>query len=70
MMFKINYTKFVTNIAKFKKDLKVDKSEFDLTILATAAPSCYANIIAKNENFDLCIATNFTDSNFNDEFEN
>jgi hypothetical protein len=66
----INYTKFVTKIAKFKKDLNVDKSEFDITILATAAPYCYANIIAKNENFDLCIATNFTDSNFNDEFEN
>lgn len=66
----INYTKFVSHIAKFKKDLKVDKSQFDLTILATAAPSCYANIVAKNENFDLCIATNFTDSNFNTEFEN
>lgn len=66
----IDYAKFVVNIDKFKKDLKVDKTEFDMTILATAAPSCYANIIAKNENFNLCIATNFTTSNFNDEFEN
>lgn len=66
----IDYTKFVNTIDKFKKDLKVDKKQFDLTILATAAPYCYANIIANNENFDLCIATNFKDSIFNDEFEN
>lgn len=66
----IDYEKFVNSILKFKRDLKVNDKEFDITILATAAPSCYANIVAKNENYDLCIATNFTNSIFNDEFEN
>lgn len=66
----IDYSKFVDSIASFKRDLKIKKSEFDITILATAAPFCYANIIAKNENFHLCLATNFPDSNFNDQFEN
>ena len=45
-------------------------SKFDIKILATAAPNCYAEIIAEEENFDLCMATNFTNSTFNPEFEN
>jgi len=43
---------------------------FHIKILATAAPTCYANIIAKKEHFDICLGTDFLDSNFNSTFEN
>ena len=66
----VDYSRFVNGISKFKRDLQIEKSKFDLTILATAAPNCYAEIIAKNANFDVCLATNYPNSNFNAEFEN
>ena len=66
----INQSKFVKSISEYKRNLNVEKSEFDITILATAAPSSYAEIIAKNENFGLCMATNYLGSAFHAEFEN
>lgn len=67
----IDYIKFVNSIVKKKRILpEVYGKDFDIKILATAAPSCYAKIIAKNEKFDLCIGTDFSDSSFNTTFEN
>ncbi|GAA4815680.1 haloacid dehalogenase-like hydrolase [Litoribaculum gwangyangense] len=67
----IDYNAFVNSITKKKNQISaVNISNFDLTILATAAPSCYANIIAKNEGFDICFGTNFPNGKFNLAFEN
>ncbi|NOY47172.1 MAG: haloacid dehalogenase-like hydrolase [Chlorobi bacterium] len=67
----IDYQEFVGSISFAKRDLLLlKKRSFDITILATAAPSCYAKIIAKNECFDLCLGTEFPITNFNTEYEN
>lgn len=61
---------FVSGIALKKRDLPVSKTNFDITILATGAPSCYASIIAKKEAFDYCISTDFPEQGFYDTYEN
>lgn len=66
----LDYSRFVSGISKFKRDLQIDKKQFDHTILATAAPSCYAKIIAINENFEVCQGTEFPISSFDEKFEN
>lgn len=67
----IDYQKFVKNISIHKISIPLIKdNSFDIKMLATAAPFCYANIISENENFDLCIATNFPSEKFNNTFEN
>ncbi|MEZ4856689.1 MAG: hypothetical protein R2812_09475 [Gelidibacter sp.] len=67
----IDCQKFVNRISIKKRHLSIlNDTSFDIKILATAAPSCYATIIAKNENFDVCLGTNFTDSAFDETFEN
>lgn len=67
----IDYQKFVSSILLKKRNIEVlnDKS-FDIKILATAAPLCYAELIAKNEKLDVCLGTNFPVSEFDSEFEN
>ena len=67
----IDCQKFVNRISIKKRHLSIlNDTSFNIKILATAAPSCYATIIAKNENFDVCLGTNFTDSAFDETFEN
>ena len=66
----IGYKKFVSSISKYKREIEAIKNNFDLKILATAAPSCYASIIAKNEQFHTCLGTNFPTKSFHDRFEN
>lgn len=66
----IDYNYFVTLINSKKRNLSVLKENFDIKILATAAPYCYARIIADNEKFDVCIATHMPTIKFNKEFEN
>jgi phosphoserine phosphatase len=67
----LNYNKFVKSISLKKRNLSILKdTSFDVKILATAAPSCYANSIAKNEQFHVCLGTNFPNSNFDNDFEN
>lgn len=67
----IDYQKFTNNISIFKRNIStIGEDRYDLKILATAAPSCYANIIAKNEGFDVCLGTDFPVLNFDSEFEN
>ncbi len=67
----IDYSKFVDQINSKKRDIAVlNDSDFETKILATAAPSCYADIIAKREMFDVCLATQFRASGFVKEFEN
>lgn len=67
----IDFNEFVNSISNEKRELKILKdSSFDIKILATAAPLCYASIIAKNNGFPICLATDFPDSNFNSSFEN
>ncbi|NNL16567.1 MAG: hypothetical protein HKO81_08000 [Flavobacteriaceae bacterium] len=68
---RIDYSEYITSISQKKRDLSlISDGNFNLKILATAAPSCYANIISENECFDLCIATEFPNSKFNNEFDN
>ncbi|MEC3907307.1 hypothetical protein VOI54_09785 [Tamlana sp. 2201CG12-4] len=67
----IDYKTFVSSIANKKRDISIIKEErFFIRILATGAPSCYANIIANIEKFDICISTDFPEFNFNDRFDN
>ena len=67
----INYKEFVDSISNKMRslDLLKDKS-FTTKILATAAPSCYANIIANQNQFDVCLGTEFPISKFDVNFEN
>lgn len=68
---KLDYKAFVSNIAKYKNEIKqLEASNFDIKILATAAPSCYATIIAENEGFNTCLATNFPETSYRKDFEN
>jgi phosphoserine phosphatase len=67
----VDYLDFLNTIDRKKRELTVLKDKtFDIKILATAAPACYAKIIAEKEQFDVCLATDFPDSNFNSTFEN
>ncbi len=67
----IDYKKFVNSISLHKRYIPLLKEKsFDIKILATAAPSCYATIIAKNNSFDLCLGTDFPSENYNNAFEN
>jgi phosphoserine phosphatase len=67
----IDYHEFVNSIACKKRDiLALSDDSYDIKILATAAPSCYSNLIAKNEGFDLCLGTDFPSSKFDKDFEN
>lgn len=67
----IDYQEFVKSISNYKRDIpQTYDNNFDIKILATAAPSCYANIISQKENFNFCLSTDFPNSNFNQEFEN
>ena len=67
----IDYNEFVVKISKYKVEFKpVTDKAFTTKILATAAPTCYAGIIAKNEGFNVCLGTDFTESKYNSNFEN
>lgn len=67
----IDFEKFVNSISNWKRDISILKdNSYDIKILATAAPFCYAHIIAQNEHFNICQATNFPTSKFSKEFEN
>lgn len=67
----LNYNDFVNKIASNKRELSILKdTSFNIKILATAAPSCYAELIAKNENFDVCLSTIFPKIEFYKGFEN
>ncbi|OBQ55504.1 hypothetical protein VQ01_08595 [Tamlana sp. s12] len=66
-----NYTKFVESLPKNKRtDIQCLNNSNSLKILATAAPLCYAKIIAEKEGFNYCIATEFTNVPFSGDFEN
>ena len=68
---KINYEAFVSSLSNYKNHLKViEDTTFDIKILATAAPNCYSKIIALNEGFDVCLATNTPEKNYKSDFEN
>lgn len=67
----IDYSDFLNTIYIKKRDFAILKDEsFDIKILATAAPTCYAKIIAEREHFQVCLGTDFPDSNFDSTFEN
>ncbi|RED48416.1 HAD family hydrolase [Seonamhaeicola aphaedonensis] len=66
----IDFIEFVKLIEAKKNDISVLKDFFNIKILATGAPNLYANIIAKNEGFDVCLATNFPRTGFDQKFEN
>lgn len=66
----INYEAFVNSISSKKRVIpQLRDTIFNVKILATAAPSCYANIIAKNEGL-VCLGTDFPNTRFNQTFEN
>ena len=67
----IDYTDFISKLSKHKNELKeISDTSFDIKILATAAPSCYATHIAKAEGFDACLATDIPENGFTPDFEN
>ncbi len=69
--YKLDYSRFVESIKKHKRHIEeIYNPEFSIKILATAAPSCYANIIAKNEKFDVCLATEFPTKSYSADYEN
>ncbi len=54
----LDNVEFVESIGGYKRDIsKLYNEEYNLKILATAAPACYSKIIAKDHKFDACIAT-------------
>ncbi|GAA3614238.1 hypothetical protein Q4Q39_02915 [Flavivirga amylovorans] len=66
----INYGAFVNSISSKKRFIPhLQDTIFHVKILATAAPSCYANIIAKNEGL-VCLGTDFPYTKFAQNFEN
>jgi phosphoserine phosphatase len=67
----IDYVEFVNSISKKARDLSIFIDEsFDIKILATAAPTNYAKIIAKNHQFHECLGTEFLGAKYNSTFEN
>lgn len=69
--YSFNYEEFVDSIASKRRNIPViNNNVFDVKILATSAPLCYASIIAKNENFDFCLGTDILKPIFNNKFEN
>ncbi|MBU3823021.1 haloacid dehalogenase-like hydrolase [Flavobacteriaceae bacterium XHP0103] len=67
----IDYSAFIERINKYKRLIgEVSNPDFHLKILATAAPSCYASLIAKNENFDVCLGTGFPAEEYKNNYEN
>ncbi|GGI58133.1 haloacid dehalogenase-like hydrolase [Winogradskyella haliclonae] len=67
----IDYQDFISKLSKHKNKIEeVTDASFDVKILASAAPSCYANLIAKTEGFDTCLATDFPEYGFSSDFEN
>ncbi|RZN82181.1 MAG: hypothetical protein EVB11_09325 [Winogradskyella sp.] len=67
----IDFQNFISKLSKYKNELEeMSDSSFDVKILATAAPSCYADWIAKTEGFDVCLATDFPEHGFSADFEN
>ena len=68
---KINYKAFVSSLSKYKNQLQImEGATFDIKVLATAAPNCYSKIIALQEGFDVCLATNTAINNYQQDFEN
>ena len=68
---KIDYNDFVSSIEKYKRNInELKDSRYNVKILATAAPYCYASIIAKNEKFNVCLGTKFDKKSFKIDFEN
>ena len=65
----IHFEKFVDTIASKKNKIPILDTCFDIKILATAAPMCYANVVAENELFDVCFATQLPKI-FTEDFEN
>lgn len=69
--YKIDCNGFVKSLEPHKRNIsELNSPEFDIKILATAAPSCYANIIAKNEQFNACLATRFPEKAYHSNYEN
>lgn len=67
----LDFETFVSKLETYKNDIKeVSNSGFDIKVLATAAPYSYAQVIAKQYNFDACLATNFPKNGFVSNFEN
>ncbi|WP_242157890.1 haloacid dehalogenase-like hydrolase [Aestuariivivens sediminis] len=67
----INSTEFIQSINVYARDLSglYDKT-YDLRILATAAPASYSKEIAFKYKFDVCIATEMSDTEYSPAFEN
>lgn len=68
----IDFEAFAKRLEPHKNDLTtITNADFDIKLLATAAPYCYAQYIAKANNFDVCLATELPkDGVFNAYFEN
>ncbi|SHH34695.1 haloacid dehalogenase-like hydrolase [Winogradskyella jejuensis] len=67
----VDFEAFVSELSEYRNEFEeVSDASFDIKILATAAPSCYAELIAKHSGFDVCLATDFPENGFSPDFEN
>lgn len=68
---KIDFEPFIAQLSKFKNEIEeVSNNTFDIKILATAAPCYYAELIAKKNGFDTCLATQLPQNGYSSDFEN
>ncbi|NNC44850.1 MAG: hypothetical protein HKN99_03110 [Winogradskyella sp.] len=69
--YNIDHQKFASSIKKYHNNLhNLETNTFHHKILATAAPSCYASIIATNHGFNHCVATTYTQEGITSFVEN
>ncbi|WP_242132716.1 haloacid dehalogenase-like hydrolase [Aestuariivivens marinum] len=67
----IDKSDFVSSLCIYKRNIMVLQSQkYNLKVLATAAPEIYSRIIAKEQGFDVCIATKNPNSRYHKEYEN
>ncbi len=67
----IDLSPFISQLSNYKNEIEeLMDTEFDIKILATAAPRFYAESIAEAEGFDVCLATKLPKDGYNKQFEN
>jgi len=66
----INYHAFVRELTPYQNNLdSILQQDFDMKILATAAPKCYVAHIAEQHGFTHCLATELPENEFYETFE-
>ncbi len=67
----IDYQAFVSILSNYKNVIpEIIEADYSIKVLATAAPKYYADLIANENGFEFCLATELPKNGFNPEFEN